>query len=30
MRAGKIFTTDLAELGLLDKVRTVKITLYVK
>ncbi|KLO17934.1 L-serine ammonia-lyase [Schizopora paradoxa] len=28
MRAGKIFITDLTELGLLDKVRTVKIALY--
>lgn len=28
MRAGKIFINDLLELGLLDKVRTVKISLY--
>ncbi|KAI0080159.1 L-serine ammonia-lyase [Panus rudis PR-1116 ss-1] len=28
MRAGKIFINDLQELGLLDKVKTVKITLY--
>ncbi|OCH91026.1 L-serine ammonia-lyase [Obba rivulosa] len=28
MRAGKIFITDLVELGLLEKVKTVKITLY--
>ncbi|TFY55559.1 hypothetical protein EVJ58_g8171 [Rhodofomes roseus] len=28
MRAGKIFINDLIELGLLDKVKTVKITLY--
>ncbi|EMD38868.1 hypothetical protein CERSUDRAFT_92905 [Gelatoporia subvermispora B] len=28
MRAGKIFFTDLVELGVLDKVQTVKITLY--
>ncbi|KAL6300038.1 L-serine ammonia-lyase [Sparassis latifolia] len=28
MRAGKIFITDLAELNLLEKVKTVKITLY--
>jgi len=28
MRAGKIFVNDLLELGLLDKVRTVKISLY--
>ncbi|KAH9946514.1 L-serine ammonia-lyase [Amylocystis lapponica] len=28
MRAGKIFITDLQELGLLEKVKTVKITLY--
>ncbi|EKM50384.1 uncharacterized protein PHACADRAFT_263659 [Phanerochaete carnosa HHB-10118-sp] len=28
MRAGKIFITDLLDLGLLEKVRTVKITLY--
>ncbi|KIP05481.1 hypothetical protein PHLGIDRAFT_92088 [Phlebiopsis gigantea 11061_1 CR5-6] len=29
MRAGKIFINDLLELGLLEKVHTVKITLYV-
>ncbi|KAF8479721.1 serine dehydratase beta chain-domain-containing protein [Russula ochroleuca] len=29
MRAGKIFINDLLELGLLEKVRTVKISLYV-
>lgn len=28
MRAGKIFINDLIEMGLLDKVKTVKITLY--
>jgi hypothetical protein len=28
MRAGKIYVKDLEELDLLDKVRTVKITLY--
>ncbi|KZV76009.1 L-serine ammonia-lyase [Peniophora sp. CONT] len=28
MRAGRIFITDLVELGLLDKVQSVKITLY--
>ncbi|KAI0272658.1 serine dehydratase alpha chain-domain-containing protein [Gloeopeniophorella convolvens] len=28
MRAGKIFINDLLELGMLEKVRTVKITLY--
>ncbi|KAF8557804.1 L-serine ammonia-lyase [Imleria badia] len=28
MRAGKIFITDLKELGLLDQVRTIKIVLY--
>ncbi|KZS94390.1 L-serine ammonia-lyase [Sistotremastrum niveocremeum HHB9708] len=28
MRAGKIFVTDLEELGLLEKVHTIKITLY--
>ncbi|KAI9464569.1 serine dehydratase beta chain-domain-containing protein [Lactarius psammicola] len=28
MRAGKIFVNDLLDLGLLDKVRTVKISLY--
>lgn len=28
MRAGKIFITDLLELGLLEKVKSVKITLY--
>ena len=28
MRAGKIFITDLQELGMLEKVKTVKITLY--
>ncbi|KAI0924039.1 hypothetical protein AcV5_009402 [Taiwanofungus camphoratus] len=28
MRAGKIFITDLVELGLLEKIKTVKITLY--
>ncbi|TFK51687.1 L-serine ammonia-lyase [Heliocybe sulcata] len=28
MRAGRIFITDLQELGLLEKVKTVKITLY--
>lgn len=29
MRAGKIFITDLVDLGLLEKVKTVKITLCV-
>ncbi|KZT56801.1 L-serine ammonia-lyase [Calocera cornea HHB12733] len=28
MRAGKIFVGDLEELGLLDKIKTVKVTLY--